>query len=57
MSTGSTKGARVVIVICDSLRADLISNADTPFLMELSQRGTYFSAHRSVFPSTSSSGL
>ena len=43
---------RVVIVICDSLRADLIGPDDTPFLLELSQRGAWFAAHRSVFPST-----
>src|ERR1700760_758865 len=51
-TTAARNGARVVIVICDSLRNDLISAADTPFLMELSQRGTRFAAHRSVFPST-----
>ena len=43
---------RVVIVICDSLRADLINPTDTPFLVELAARGTSFAAHRSVFPST-----
>jgi len=43
---------RVVIVICDSLRADLMGPADTPFLTELSERGCAFAAHRSVFPST-----
>lgn len=43
---------RVVIVISDSLRSDLITAADAPFLVELSARGTRFSAHRSVFPST-----
>jgi arylsulfatase A-like enzyme len=43
---------RAVIVICDSLRADLIGAADTPFLVELSERATAFGAHRSVFPST-----
>jgi arylsulfatase A-like enzyme len=43
---------RVVIVICDSLRADLISPAHTPFLTELAERGSAFAAHRSVFPST-----
>ena len=45
-------GQRAVIVICDSLRADLISPADTPFLIELSERAAAFTAHRSVFPST-----
>lgn len=43
---------RAVIVICDSLRADLISPADTPFLVELAARSANFTAHRSVFPST-----
>lgn len=43
---------RVVIVICDSLRSDLIGPDDAPFLTELSQRAARFIAHRSVFPST-----
>ncbi|HEX3862675.1 MAG TPA: alkaline phosphatase family protein [Stellaceae bacterium] len=46
------QGSRVVIVICDSLRRDLIGPDDTPFLMELGERGARFEAHRSVFPST-----
>ncbi|HEV8678431.1 MAG TPA: alkaline phosphatase family protein [Stellaceae bacterium] len=45
-------GPRAVIVICDSLRRDLIGQADTPFLADLSQRAARFAAHRSVFPST-----
>ena len=48
----SSRGSRVVVVICDSLRADLIGPGDTPFLLELSQRSAWFTAHRSVFPST-----
>src|SRR3954451_24378977 len=43
---------RAVIVICDSLRADLIAPADAPFLSGLAQRTAWFAAHRSVFPST-----
>jgi arylsulfatase A-like enzyme len=43
---------RVVIVICDSLRADLITARDAPFLADLGQRSARFAAHRSVFPST-----
>jgi arylsulfatase A-like enzyme len=43
---------RVVIVICDSLRADLVEPAGTPFLAELKARAAWFAAHRSVFPST-----
>jgi arylsulfatase A-like enzyme len=48
----SGAGPRVVIVICDSLRADLIDPEGTPFLAELAERGAHFTAHRSVFPST-----
>ncbi|HTV89896.1 MAG TPA: alkaline phosphatase family protein [Stellaceae bacterium] len=43
---------RAVIVICDSLRRDLIGPEDAPFLCELRERGAWFAAHRSVFPST-----
>ena len=43
---------RAVIVICDSLRRDLISTADAPFLTELSQRSARFINHCGVFPST-----
>ena len=49
---GPSGGHRVVIVICDSLRRDLIDPALTPFLAELAQRAARFAAHRSVFPST-----
>jgi len=43
---------RAVIVICDSLRRDLISAADAPFLTELGQRSARFVNHSGVFPST-----
>jgi arylsulfatase A-like enzyme len=43
---------RAVIVICDSLRADLITPRDAPFLSELGRRSAKFANHRSVFPST-----
>jgi arylsulfatase A-like enzyme len=48
----SRQGSRAVIVICDSLRRDLIDPDLTPFLVELSERAAVFTAHRSVFPST-----
>jgi arylsulfatase A-like enzyme len=48
----SKESPRVVIVICDSLRRDLITPEGTPFLTELSERAASFAAHRSVFPST-----
>ncbi len=43
---------RAVIVICDSLRADLITPRDAPFLSEFGQRSARFTNHTSVFPST-----
>jgi len=43
---------QVVIVICDSLRADLITVTDAPFLTELGQRSARFANHASGFPST-----
>src|SRR5216684_359420 len=43
---------RAVIVICDSLRRDLIDPEVAPFLVELSGQAAHFTAHRSVFPST-----
>jgi arylsulfatase A-like enzyme len=43
---------RAVIVICDSLRADLIMPDDAPFLTELGERSARFANHASVFPST-----
>jgi arylsulfatase A-like enzyme len=43
---------RAVIVICDSLRADLIMPRDAPFLTEFGRRSAHFANHRSVFPST-----
>ncbi|MBU9188389.1 alkaline phosphatase family protein [Burkholderia gladioli] len=49
---GGAPVRRVVTVICDSLRRDLLSEARTPVLWRLAQRGTWFSNARSVFPST-----
>ncbi len=43
---------RTVIVICDSLRDDLITPSDAPFLAGLARRSARFAAHSSVFPST-----
>ncbi|MBV8506291.1 MAG: alkaline phosphatase family protein [Alphaproteobacteria bacterium] len=43
---------RAVIVVCDSLRADLITPRDAPFLSEFGQRSARFANHTSVFPST-----
>ena len=43
---------RAVIVICDSLRADLITPPDAPFLSAFGPRSARFANHASVFPST-----
>ena len=43
---------RAVIVICDSLRTDLITPSDAPFLTEFGQRSARFASHAGVFPST-----
>lgn len=43
---------RAVIVICDSLRRDLITSGDAPFLSELGCNSAQFVNHSSVFPST-----
>jgi arylsulfatase A-like enzyme len=43
---------RAVIVICDSLRRDLITPDVAPFLIEFGGEAARFAAHRSVFPST-----
>jgi hypothetical protein len=43
---------RAVIVICDSLRRDLITAKEAPFLTELGQHSAQFGNHASVFPST-----
>src|SRR6266436_6126344 len=51
-SDRSTAMNRAVIVICDSLRADLITPGDAPFLTELGERSARFANHASVFPST-----
>ena len=43
---------RAIIVICDSLRTDLITPHDAPLLSELGRRSARFANHTSVFPST-----
>ncbi len=43
---------RAVIVVWDSLRRDLISPKDAPFLTEFGRRSAQFANHTSVFPST-----
>src|SRR5215475_2102644 len=42
---------RVVVVVLDGLRRDLIGEARTPALARFAQRAQSFAAHRSVFPS------
>jgi arylsulfatase A-like enzyme len=43
---------RAVLVVVDSLRADLLRPDTTPALARLAAQGCRFAAHRSVFPST-----
>jgi len=43
---------RVVVVICDGMRADLIRPDWTPNLCRLAEQSRVFSNHHSVFPST-----
>ncbi|MGH7058825.1 MAG: alkaline phosphatase family protein, partial [Stellaceae bacterium] len=43
---------RAVIVVCDSLRRDLITPGNAPFLCALAERSARFVNHRGVFPST-----
>lgn len=43
---------RAIIVVCDSLRRDLITETDAPALAELAETACNFTAARSVFPST-----
>lgn len=46
------KTKRAVLIICDSLRRDLVTPATSPIFHELARQGTWFSRVRSVFPST-----
>ena len=43
---------RTVLVVCDGLRADLVTPELTPNLCRLKAGGRWFTKHRSVFPST-----
>ena len=43
---------RIVLVVCDSLRRDLVTARDAPFLSHFGSRSARFERHRSVFPST-----
>ncbi|MFN7903246.1 MAG: alkaline phosphatase family protein [bacterium] len=42
---------RVVVVVLDGLRRDMISPETTPMLVDFADRATVFKTHRSVFPS------
>ena len=46
------KNKRVILVICDSLRRDLITPVNSPLLTALARDSTWFSQARGVFPST-----
>jgi hypothetical protein len=42
---------RVILLICDGLRADMVREEYCPEICSLKKRGSYFCAHHSVFPS------
>lgn len=46
------KEKRVIIVICDSLRRDLVTPETAPLLTAFASQSTWFSQARGVFPST-----
>ncbi|WP_369325991.1 alkaline phosphatase family protein [Alcaligenes nematophilus] len=43
---------RCVVIVCDSLRRDLIQGEETPSIQKLAQQGCQFPMMESVFPST-----
>jgi len=45
-------GRMAVLVVCDSLRADLVDRETAPTLARLREEATYFADFRGVFPST-----
>ena len=47
-----TDGKRAVLIICDGLRADMVTPELTPNLCRFGDRARVFTRHRSVFPST-----
>ncbi|MEQ8506138.1 MAG: alkaline phosphatase family protein [Rhodospirillales bacterium] len=47
-----TTNKRAVLVICDGLRADMVTPEWTPNLWRLKDRFRFYGNHRSVFPST-----
>jgi arylsulfatase A-like enzyme len=51
MMSGRAANRRVVAVITDGLRRDLVTPELTPTIAALRAKGTWFGAHRSVFPS------
>src|SRR6516164_8471081 len=42
---------RIVVVVLDGMRRDLLSEAQTPGLLRFANRAQTFAAHRSMFPS------
>ena len=52
MTRAAARPKRAVLVVCDSLRADLIRPDTTPTLARLAESACRFASHRSVFPST-----
>src|SRR5262245_54220690 len=47
-----TPSHRVVVILCDGLRADSVTEADMPALFALAKQGTRFANHHPVYPSS-----
>lgn len=43
---------RTIVILCDSLRRDLVNETNSPTLMRLAAQGCWFASVRGVFPST-----
>ena len=48
---GSNAPRRVVLVVCDGLRPDIVDAENTPALWKLSREGVIFRNHHAVYPS------
>ena len=52
LSEDRGKAEHIVVMVWDGMRPDLVSEADTPNLWALAQRGVFFANHHPAFPST-----
>lgn len=52
LSEDRGKAEHIVVMVWDGMRPDLVSEANTPNLWALAQRGVFFANHHPAFPST-----